>query len=130
MTTHEGRFQPTHAALKDPRFWIDTPRTLHCHEHVAKKVTTAAAATDDDVIGNDYPACALAGAKEVERKTPAQQKTFIEAREQACEKWLDEMAMCINVRHSVPATLAFQTFAPSTKEPLSAIFAKYSGAPQ
>jgi len=99
-----------------------TPRMLHSHEHIDTMKC--------DAISSSYPACAMVNAKDVEKETPQEQKAFIEAREKATEKWLDEMADCINIQHRVPAQLAFHTFAPTSAEPLSAIFLKYSGAPQ
>jgi len=100
-----------------------TPRTLHCHEHANKQQAEAP-------IGVDYPGCAMAGAKEVERDTPQQLQEFIAARERASEWWLDEVSRSVNNQHCVSSKLAFQTFAPTGKETLADIFSRYSGAPQ
>ena len=51
-----------------------------------------------------------------------------EIREKNCEQWLNDMAESIKFKNSVPAHLAFETFAPHDRQPLSAIFSTYSGA--
>jgi len=51
-------------------------------------------------------------------------------RESRCEKWIDEYADSVNQRHYITSQFAFDKFAPSKKETLSSIFAKFSGSPK
>jgi len=121
---HESTYvQYPHASAR-------TSRALLSHTHALKPKEAR--------IATKYLACATQSmkeparidAKEMEQSTPQQTKDFIEKRERASEIWLNEVATSIIEKHSISAQLAFQTFAPSPEEPLSEIFAKYSGAPQ
>lgn len=82
-----------------------------------------------------FAGCIMAASKKNVEPMPVDEEISVsmmsqalEVREKRCEEWLDDYASSLNEKNLIPGHLAFQTFAPHDKEPLSAIFAKHSGS--
>jgi len=130
------------------------PRNMLCHEHAQQ---TAAAGERSQPPS--YPICAVLGAHKTAAaaaQTPtgapaaavaaaatdvdaagwmlnapmANISALVDAHTKQSERFIDEFAASINSHGTVPAELAFQRFAPTGNDTLSAIFAQYGGASQ